>query len=109
MKFAKFLRRFIAKSHDGFQNQTLAVAPEVSASVHADGVALLHIPTGKVYLCNRTASRIWDGVVKGFTAEAICNELSRECGVGREVVEQHTFSFLSELERRRLVIRRVDA
>ena len=85
------------------EDRSRAVAPEVRASVHEDGLALLHIPTGRMFLCNRTGSRIWQGVVKGLSTDAICEEISRECGVARDLVEQHTSSFLAELERRGLV------
>jgi Coenzyme PQQ synthesis protein D (PqqD) len=92
----------------GWANRRLAAAPEVRVSNHGDGLALLHIPTGKVFVCNRTASQIWQGLQNGFTPEAISGELSREAGVGRELVHQHTSAFVAELKRRRLVIRRVE-
>ena len=91
----------------GGEKRTLAVAPEVQVSVHDDGLALLHIPTGRVFLCNRTGSRIWQGVVKGLSADAITEEISRECGVARDLVERHTAAFVTELERRGLLTRRV--
>ena len=92
----------------GWANRRMTVAPEVRTSDHGDGLALLHIPTGKVFVCNRTASRIWQGIVNGFTAEAISEEISRESGVGRELVHQHTSAFVAELKRRRLVIHAVE-
>jgi len=92
----------------GWANGRLAVAPEVRVCDHGDGLALLHIPTGKVFVCNRTASRIWQGIQNGFTPEAISGEISREAGVGRDLVHQHTSAFVAELKRRRLVIRRME-
>jgi Coenzyme PQQ synthesis protein D (PqqD) len=82
------------------------VAPEVRASVHPDGLALLHIPSGRVFVCNRTGSRIWQGLVQGLSIDSISEEISRECGVARELVYRHTSSFLAELERRGLLTRR---
>jgi len=90
-------------------NGRLAVAPQVRVSDHGTGLALLHIPTGKVFVCNRTASRIWQGIEKGFTPEAISGEISQECGVGRDLVHQHTSAFVAELKRRRLVIRTAES
>jgi hypothetical protein len=90
------------------ENGRLAVASEVRTSDHEDGLALLHIPTGKMFLCNRTGARIWQGIVKGLSPEAISQEISREFGVARAVVQQHTSSFLAELERRGLVTRRIE-
>jgi len=87
-------------------NRRLEAAPDVRASVHDDGLALLHISTGRVFLCNQTGSRIWQGVVAGLSADAISEEISRDWGVGWELVRRHTSSFIFELERRGLVIRR---
>jgi hypothetical protein len=112
----RLLRRFAGRSTPRQQRVTpdpcrvaWAVAPDVRASVHDDGVAILHIPTGRVFLCNRTASRIWQGVVDGLSSEDTCDEISREWGVTRALVHQHASSFLSELERRRLVVQRPGA
>jgi hypothetical protein len=88
----------------GWANEPLAAAPEVRVSDHGDGLALLHIPTGKVFVCNRTASRIWQGIANGLTPEAISGQISQESGIRRELVHQHTSAFVAELKRRRLVI-----
>jgi hypothetical protein len=87
-------------------DRALAVAPDVRASVHDDGLALLHISTGRVFLCNRTGSRIWQGLVEGLSADAICEGISRDCDVAWELVQRHTSSFIVELEGRGLLIRR---
>ena len=87
-------------------NRRLAIAPGVRASAHDDGLALLHISTGRVFLSNQTGLRIWQGVVAGLTADAISEEISRDWGVGWEVVRRDTSSFIFELERRGLVIRK---
>ena len=92
---------------DNCNNRRLAIAPGVRASAHDDGLALLHISTGRVFLSNQTGLRIWQGVVSGLTADAISAEISRDWGVGWEVVRRDTSSFIFELERRGLVIRRV--
>jgi len=88
---------------------SLAVAAEVQASAHADGLALLHIPSGRLFLCNRTGSRIWRGLADGLSVDKISEQISVECGVARDLVERHTNSFLAELERRRLVTRKAGA
>ena len=88
-------------------NRRLTIAPGVRASIHDDGLALLNISTGQVFLSNRTGSRIWQGVAAGLSADAISDEISRDCGVRCELVRRHTSSFIFELERRGLVIRMV--
>ena len=87
-------------------DRALAVAPDVRASVHDDGLALLHISKGRVFLCNRTGSRIWQGLVEGLSADSICEQISRDCDVAWELVQRHTSSFIVELECRGLLIRR---
>ncbi len=107
----RLLRRFAGRTMARHERVTpdpcrvaWAVAPDVRASVYDEGVAILHIPTGRVFLCNRTASRIWQGVVDGLSSEDTCDEISREWGVTRSLVYHHASSFLTELERRRLVV-----
>jgi hypothetical protein len=85
--------------------QSLVPAPDVQASIHSAGMALLDIATGKVFLCNETGSRIWQGVVMGLSAEDIAEDISREFGVAAELVRRDTSLFVGELERRRLVVR----
>jgi hypothetical protein len=60
-----------------------------------------------MFLCNRTGAQIWQGIVKGLSTDAICEDISSECGVARALVEQHMSSFLAELESRGLVICRI--
>jgi hypothetical protein len=71
---------------------------DIRTSFHPDGLALLHIPTGRVFVCNRTGARIWQGVSMGLNMDSIAEEISREYGVARDMVRQHTCSFLSELQ-----------
>jgi Coenzyme PQQ synthesis protein D (PqqD) len=87
-----------ACADDDRAGRCLEAAPDVRASVHDDG---------RVFLCNQTGSRIWQGVVAGLSAEAISEEISRDWGVGCERVRRHTSAFISDLERRGLVIRKV--
>lgn len=86
------------------RNGRRTVAPDVRASLHEDGAAILHISTGQVFLFNSTGSRIWQGVVRGMTAGAIAEEISIEYDTPRELVERHTSAFLAELDRHKLVV-----
>jgi hypothetical protein len=110
--WASRLRRVFRKSRpvteSDFDPQHLAIAPDVRAAVHEDGLAILNIATGKVFLSNQTGLRIWQGLVSGLSADAIAESISRECDVAWELVRRQTSSFLSELERRGLVIRKAE-
>jgi Coenzyme PQQ synthesis protein D (PqqD) len=81
------------------------VSPFVRASAHDDGLALLHIQCGQIFLCNRTGSRIWRGLFAGRKPEEVADEMSRHFGLESEIARKHTFSFVGELERRGLIIR----
>ena len=87
----------------------LTIAPDVHVSVHDEGLALLDVSSGRVFLCNRTGARIWQGVEAGLDADSIAGEISRECGVTWQLVSRHTTAFLSEVERRGLVVRKAVA
>jgi hypothetical protein len=106
------LRRLFRKPRQlteaDFDSQNVTIAPDVRASAHEDGVAILNIATGKVFLSNRTGLQIWQGLVSGLSADAIVEEISRECDVAWELVRRHTFAFLFELERRGLIIRKAE-
>lgn len=93
-----------ATSHPGETNP-ITLTPEVRASAHKDGLVLLHIPSGRVFLCNRTGARVWQGLSQGLNLDAIADEISREYGVPRDVVEQHTASFVTDLEQHGFVTR----
>jgi hypothetical protein len=101
--FSALRRRFERSCH------ALVVAGDVRASFHENGIALLDLTTGKVFLSNETGSRIWRGLVAGLTPEAIGEDLGREFGVGFEIASRDTSSFLAELERRGLLIRKAVA
>jgi hypothetical protein len=83
----------------------LAVAPEVRASVHENGLVLLHIPSGKIFQSNRTGSQIWQGLSSGLQPDAISTGISRDYDVPRDLVQQHTSAFLTELMRLGFVTR----
>jgi len=74
-------------------------AAEVTASPHDDGLVILHIPTGRIYRCNRVGSRIWEGLAGGLDPSSISMEVSREYGVAESLVQTHTTRFVNELER----------
>jgi hypothetical protein len=83
----------------------LAVSPGTHASLHDDGLALLHIPSGRVFLCNRTAARIWQGASKGLSLDELSEEMSRKYCIGLDVAREDTHSLVSQMELHGLVLR----
>ena len=96
-----------AAIHLDFSDMT--VAPDVRASAHEDGLTILDISTGQMFLCNETGARIWQGIAAGLSVDDISDEISRECGVGRPLVRRHASSFLGELARRGLLVQKAES
>ena len=76
----------------------VAVAPQVLVSSHDEGLVLLHIPSGRIFQCNRTASRIWEGLSRGWNEDKIAEDISRAYGVPIETVHRDTQCFVAKLE-----------
>ncbi len=101
-KLERFHRGIRDSSHGG---DTLTVTPGIQASVHHDGIVLLHIPTGKVFQSNRTGARIWHGLSGGLQPDIIATEISRDYGVPQELAARDTATFLTALEHHGFVTR----
>jgi hypothetical protein len=85
----------------------VAIAPETRVSAHEDGLVFLHIPSGRVFVCNRTGARIWQALSNGASADAVCKDISRVFGLAPDLARRDTRSFLGELERQGLAVRTV--
>jgi len=83
----------------------ITASPDVRVSAHGDGLALLHVPSGRVYVCNSTACRIWKGLLRGRSPEAVSEEISRDFGVVEDLARHDTVAFVSELERYGFLVR----
>jgi len=92
---------------EGDRNRSpLAISPDTRVSQHAEGLTLLHIPSGQIFVCNRTAARIWQGATEGRCLDELSEEMSRQFRIGREVAQEHTCSIVSQMERHGLIIQR---
>lgn len=85
---------------------SLAISPDTRVSQHAEGLTLLHIPTGQIFVCNRTAARIWQGAAEGRCLDELAEEMSRQFRIGREVAQKDTCSIVSQMELQGLITRR---
>jgi len=70
-----------------------------TASVHEDGLFILHVPSGRIFASNQTGARIWQYLEQQLPLQAIAAEISREYGIDRETAQEDTARFLAELER----------
>lgn len=95
-----------AKAPQGdFNKSPLAISPDTRVSQHADGLTLLHIPSGQIFVCNRTAARIWQGATEGKCLDELSEEMSRQFRIGREIVQKDVCSIVSRMELHGLISR----
>ena len=97
------LFRSVRDSRESEAHAIWRLSPGVHASLNEDGLVLLHVPTGRVYRCNRTGARIWQGLSSGLTPDFISHEISRDYNVDETRVRSDTSVFLAELQRRGFV------
>ncbi len=83
----------------------MTITAETRVSAHEGGLAFLHIPTGRVFVCNRTGARIWQALSNGLSGTEVCQEISRVYNLPEDLARRDTRSFLGELERHGLAIR----
>jgi hypothetical protein len=83
----------------------IKVNPEAAASIHEDGIVILHSRYGRLFTGNRTGARIWRGIERQLPFEAIADDLSREYQIAGATAREHTARFLAELERHNLIER----
>jgi hypothetical protein len=94
-------------ARDGKESWSVTINPETRVSTHADGLTFLHIPSGRVFVCNRTGARIWHALSNGLSPDAVCQEISRVYGLAPDLARRDTRSFLGELARHGLAARTV--
>ena len=90
-------------------NQTnrhrIAVSSEATASVHDDGIVILHTRIGRLFSSNRIGAQIWRCIEQQLSLEAIAERIGAEYQIARAIAWEHTARFLAELERNSLIER----
>ena len=71
----------------------------VRASIHEDGVVLMHVGRGRVFSANVVGARIWQGVAEGASVETVAESISREFRVPEQQALADTEAFIGQLER----------
>jgi len=81
------------------------IAEGVKASYHPDGIAILGVSTGQVFVANRIAADTWNGIVAGKSLEETALKLSSDYGRPAEEVQKDVKDLAVELERHGLIER----
>lgn len=82
---------------------SFTVSPEAAASIHDEGVVIVHLGNGRFYTCNGTGARIWRALEQRLSLEAIAKEISSAYEIALNTARQHTVRFLAELELHELI------
>jgi hypothetical protein len=88
-------------------NLSFKVSPQAVASIHDDGIVILHTPSGRIYTSNTAGARIWTAIERHLHLESIADEISAAYQITRTTAREHAQRFLSELERNSLVQREI--
>ena len=91
------------------ENPRYTVNPDAAASIHDDGIVILHIGKGRLFTSNGTGARIWRGLQRRLRVESIAEEISGEYQIDQSTAREHTLHFLGALERQALVSRGIAA
>ena len=102
-----------AVGNKNMTNQTtessFTVNPEAAASIHDHGIVILHTGIGRVFRSNLTGARIWSGIERRLSLDAIAEEISGAFQIARSTAREHALQFLAELERHTLIHRAAHA
>jgi hypothetical protein len=86
-------------------NDRITLNQGVAASIHDDGIVILHVPSGRIFTSNQTGARVWQYLEQQLPLQAIATEISREYEIDRVTAQEDTARFLAELERNGLTER----
>ncbi|HEY2017548.1 MAG TPA: PqqD family protein [Bryobacteraceae bacterium] len=77
---------------------SVAVSPDVRASLHEDGVVFLQLQSGAVFRSNRIGADIWKGLMDKQDLLTIASRIASESSVSPELVGQDVAQFVAQLK-----------
>lgn len=75
----------------------LRIAPDVKASLHAEGIVLLHLGKGTVFSANRAGATIWSGVAERWSLDRVAETIGSEFHVPAQGAREDAAEFLAQL------------
>ena len=91
------------------RNAIFIVTREASASIHDEGIVILNLGNGRMYMSNGIGARIWRGVERRLSLRAITTEISDQYEIAYSTAREHIVRFLTELQRHALIQREVES
>jgi hypothetical protein len=90
-------------------DRRITVSSEAAASIHDDGIVILHTRKGCLFTANRTAASIWRCIEQQLPSGVIAEKISSEYQIAPTIVREHTAHFLAELEQHSLIERAAES
>jgi hypothetical protein len=81
----------------------LKLSEQVRSTHNQDGAVVLDIRHGQMFRLNLVGSRMIELLKLGYTEERITEEISRDFGASRNVVETDLREFIAHLEKHHLL------
>lgn len=86
-------------------DREVKISSDAAASVHEEGIIILHTRKGRLFSSNRTGAYIWRCIERQLSFEAIAEKLTLEYQIAQTIAREHTARFLADLERHSLIVR----
>ena len=80
--------------------------PNVSLSVHDNGIVLLHIASGQIFASNRTGAQILRGLEEQQSLNTIVDGITQVFHIDNSTATAHVIGFVAQLERHALIQKR---
>jgi Coenzyme PQQ synthesis protein D (PqqD) len=80
------------------------IAPDVKASLHAEGVVLINLRRGTVFSANRVGAIIWNAAAERWSLQRVAESISQEFHVPAEAAQEDAAAFLAQLASEGLLI-----
>jgi hypothetical protein len=104
MNFLRKVRSSIDSARREPGRLMLRPAPDVKASLHQDGMVLIHHRSGTVFSSNRVGAMIWKGTTEGRSLDEVAASISGEFDIPQQTVQQDAARFLAQLEAEGLLV-----
>src|SRR5213083_1255140 len=79
-------------------------APEVKASLHSDGVVLIHPGNGTVYSANRVGAMVWQGAAAHQGMDQVTARISEAFDISGVIARRDAAAFVAQLETAGLLV-----
>lgn len=88
----------------GSSHLALRTAPHVTASLHSEGVVLIHLGRGTVFSANRVGALIWNAVADRWSLDRVVETISSEFHIPAQAAREDAAEFLAQLAAEGLLV-----